>query len=91
MSYMSYNRRVRHSLAGQQVIIGKGNLAGQEYTIEDYWENVSGGSWMNAKGNPACLMYAMRTAFQEYRVPTDNEVIYGKIGGLGHLVHVSEL
>ena len=47
---------------------------------------------MFADGNPACLVYAMRTAFSKTKVPTDNEVVYGKTdNGLGHLLHVSEI
>jgi hypothetical protein len=33
----------------------------------------------------------MRTGFSEIPVPTDDEVLYGKINGLGHLIHISEL
>ena len=65
------------------------NLDGAEYRIEDYWQNVAGMSWMVAQGNPACLIYAMRAGFNG--LPIDNEVVYGKVGGLGHLVHTSEL
>lgn len=77
-----------HPLAGQTVTVdlGKGPV---DYTIEDWWDRVSGGSWMFAQGNPACLGYALRSGLGG--LPTDNEVVYGKIAGLGHLVHVSEL
>ena len=30
-------------------------VRGEEYRVEDYWMNVGGGSWMDAKGNPACI------------------------------------
>ena len=66
-------------------------LAGQDYTIEDWWQNVSGCSWMNSDGNPAALNYAFRTGMSGGRVPLNNEVLYGKIGMLGYLFHVSEL
>jgi hypothetical protein len=46
---------------------------------------------MFAKGNPACLVYAMRTGCSKIFIPTDDEVLYGKINGLGHLVHITEL
>jgi hypothetical protein len=64
-------------------------LNGQEFTVEDWWQNVSGQSWMNCGGNPACLKYAVRSGFSG--LPTDNEVVYGKVGSFGHIVHVSEL
>lgn len=85
--------RSAHPLAGQTVTLrcapDPDRLDGQAFQIEDWWENVSGGSWMDAVGNLACLKYAMRSAFAN--LPTDNEVVYGKVGGLGHLIHVSEL
>ncbi len=67
------------------------NFGGAEFRVEDWWDCVSGDSWMNAKGNPACLVYAMRTGSATYGVPMDDEVLYGKVGGFGHLLHISEL
>jgi hypothetical protein len=43
---------------------------------------------MLATGNPAALNYAMRAG--TIGLPVDNEVVYGKIGYLGYLVHTSE-
>lgn len=97
-----YNVRDEHPLAGQTVVLNltakEGmedhdlykKLQGQEYRIEDWWENLFGKSWMFAQGNPAAMIYGIRTGLC-CEAPTDNEVVYGKIGGLGHLVHVSEL
>lgn len=68
----------------QQMVVG-----GAEYEVEDYWDVLTGGSWGNATGNPAALQYAIRAAVN--MLPWDDEVLYGKIGGLGHLVHVSEI
>lgn len=62
---------------------------GSLFQVEDYWDRITGGSWMNAEGNPAALVYAVRSAIAG--LPTDNEVVYGKAHGLGVLVHVSEL
>ena len=87
----------KHPLAGQTVIL---NLKGKhphipesdepiEYRLEDWWDKVSGGSWMNATGNPAALMYAGRSGIAD--LPLDDEVVYGKVGSFGHLIHVSEL
>jgi len=70
--------------AGRTVMWGE-----NEYVVEDWWDRVSGQSWAWAKGNPACIQYAMRTCAT--RIPDDDEVLYGKVNGLGHLVHVSEL
>lgn len=63
--------------------------AGTEVEVEGYWDEVTGGSWMFADGNPACLVYAMRSV--EADLPLDNDVLYVKHEGLGSLVHVSEL
>lgn len=66
-----------------------GDMAGQEYRVEDWWDTMTGGSWMFADGNPACLLYGMRNGTQG--LPLDNEVLYGKVGPFGHLIHISEL
>ena len=85
--------RDTHPLAGKTVKLKvKGadpELVGQEYRVEDWWQTVGEGSWMNAVGNPACLKYAVRSAL--CGLPIDDEVVYGKVGNLGHLIHVSEL
>jgi len=77
-------------LAGKTVRIKNDapEIGGKEYRVEDWWHVVSGGSWMHANGNPACLHYAMRSGGH---TPIDNKVLYGKIGGMGCLVHISEI
>lgn len=70
------------------------DMSGAEFVVEDWWENVAGISWLNAIGNPAALEYAARHAFngENNNVPMfSNDVVYGKIGGLGHIFHVNEL
>ena len=85
------SNRSPHPLAGQTVTLHSTSpeMDGEPYRIEDWWENVAGMSWMFARGNPACLQYAIRAGGAG--LPTDNDVLYGKIGSLGHLIHVSEL
>ena len=65
------------------------DFGGSQYKVEDWWDRVAGVSWMHAVGNPACMIYAMRSGFA--KLPTDDQVLYGKIRGLGHLIHVSEI
>lgn len=85
-----------HPLAGQTVKIKDGVidpaqglvLPGAEYRIEDWWDRVSGESWMTSYSNIAALQYAIRSAKND--LPLDDNVVYGKIESLGHLVHVSE-
>lgn len=87
----------RHPLAGNMVTVKMQNgLSGKdvspvtyEFWLEDWWDRLTGSSWKHAVGNPAALKYAMRSGFTG--LPTDDEVVYGKIGGLGHLVHASEI
>lgn len=79
----------KHPLAGKTVKIKTGQLKDAEYRIEDWWDLLTGGSWGDAEGNPAALKYAIRAGLDD--VPSDDEVLYGKIGSLGHLVHTSEL
>lgn len=69
-------------LAGKTVKL----TSGDEYVVEDWWDRVSGGSWMTAEGNPAALQYAFRAVGV-----LDDEVLYGKIGHFGHLIHISEV
>ena len=66
-----------------------GDLKGKTIAIEDWWDRVTGGSWMDANGNPAAMLYGIRSGI--LGLPADDEVLYGKIGGLGILVHISEL
>jgi len=86
-------KRDKHPLAGSTVKLkckpDPDGLNGQDYRVEDWWINVAEKSWMNCDGNPACLKYAVRSSFAG--IPTDDEVLYGKVGGLGHLVHTSEI
>jgi hypothetical protein len=78
--------------AGRTYKLDVKGVDGTEIRVEDWWDRVSGGSWQTAQGNPAALHYAIRTGLAGLGyVPPDDEVVYGKIGGLGHLVHVSEL
>lgn len=81
----------KHPKSGQTVKISAGDFAGQEYRLEDWWDRIAGKSWMFCAGNPVCLDYAMRSGFSDPPLPTDNEVVYGKIGGLGKLIHVSQI
>lgn len=78
----------RHPNAGSTSLVDIGNGV-QEYVIEDWWDRLTGGSWMYADGNPAAMIYGVRAGLAG--LPFDDEVVYGKIGGMGHLVHTSEL
>jgi hypothetical protein len=64
-------------------------VTGAEYRVEGFWKDITGRSWMVSDGNPAAMHYGMRAGFTG--LPIDDNVLYGKIGSLGHLVHVSEL
>lgn len=64
-------------------------LDGKEFRIEDWADRVMGGSWMHMNGNPACMKYGIRSGLSG--LPTDDEVVYGKVGDSGFLIHVSEL
>lgn len=59
------------------------------FEVEDWWDKMTGGSWMDAEGNPAAIVYALRAGTNG--LPFDDEVVYGKINNLGHLVHTSEI
>lgn len=79
--------------AGKKVKIkdSAAEIGGSEILIEDYWDRLVGKSWMYSNGNPAAMNYAIRIGFSENKIPSDNEVLYGKIGGMGYLVHFVEI
>lgn len=82
-------KREAHEFAGKTVRIKTGKYAGADYRLEDWWVNVNGKSWMDCDGNLACIQYAVRS--EVACIPCDDEVVYGKIGELGYLIHASEI
>lgn len=60
-----------------------------EFLIEDWVDRINNGESWKTASNPAAFNYAMRIA--DLGIPLDDEVLYGKIGAFGHIVHVSEL
>ena len=81
-----------HSLLkGQTVTIKEGEFKGEEYRVEDWWDKVSEHSWDSGvnRGNPACLEYLVRSIREGF--PLDDEVLYGKIGMFGKLIHISQI
>lgn len=89
----------QHPLKGQTVVLNSNTvdnvrgivIEGAEFVVDDWWDRINGGSWMYAKNNWAAMHYGMRSALQENSLPLDDEVVYGKIGIYGHIVHASEL
>jgi hypothetical protein len=76
-----------HPRAGEAVLVASGLYHGSTLLIEDWWDRIAGKSWMDCNGNPACLQYAIVSSGD----PIDDEVVYGKIGAFGVLVHVTRL
>lgn len=71
-------------------------LAGAEYEVEDWWDRVAGQTWKQGwvcDGNLACLDFAVRCGARAGSggLPLDDEVLYGKVGGLGKLVHITDI
>lgn len=64
-------------------------VPGAKYRVEGLWKDVFGKSWTISDGNSAALNYAIRTSFTN--LPYDDNVYYGKIDGLGYLVHADEI
>ena len=57
-----------HELSGKTVVVNVNHpyiLANSEFTVEDWWDRVSGRSWRNCIGNPACLHYALYCIFAD--------------------------
>lgn len=86
-----------HELAGKTVVLNdtasdpvqKQVEPGNLFRVEDWWDVITGKSWAISDGNIAAMHYAIRIGASF--IPPDDEVVYGKIGAFGHLVHVSEL
>lgn len=69
-------------------------MRGESFEVEDYFDRLAGESWMACSGNISVLSYSIRAGVSNrlgITIPLDNEVLYGKIRGLGYLVHVCEL
>lgn len=88
----------QHPLAGQTVQVqfkgGHPQIPGSEdgpleFRVEDWQDRVMNISWMDMYGNPAALVYAIRVGVND--IPFNDEVLYGKVGSFGHMVHISEL
>lgn len=80
-------------LAGKYVTV-EADLYGEgagfhTFRVEDWWDRLTGRSWMDSNGNPAAMNYAIRGGLSG--LPIDDQVLYGKVGAFGHLVHVSEI
>jgi hypothetical protein len=73
-----------HPLAGQTVTL----VSGHEYRLEDWWDHLTGKSWQDSQQIAAWNYASMAVA---ENLPLDDEVVYGKIGALGYLVHVSQI
>lgn len=94
--------RERYKYAGMTVKTKQGvghglngaSLEGVEFTIEDWFSNVIGTSWMFADGSPTAILYALRIADfgKNNGIPIiDDDVLYGKVNGLGFAFNVKEL
>lgn len=75
--------------AGQTFSIDIPGIGTGDYIVEDFWGRIHPVSWMFADGNPAALKYALRAGMAG--LPVDNEVVYGKFNGFGHIVHTTKL
>lgn len=86
------------SLKGKEVTIKKTQthrqfpgFGGSKFVVEDWWDKVSGKNWFASSedGNIAAFVYLLRSI--DNNLPPDNEVVYGKLGPFGCLVHISEI
>jgi len=63
-----------------------------EIRIEDTDKEVFGGSWGDQQGNPACMLFGIRSGMEN---PKEggilSDVWYGKVQGFGELVYGCEL
>lgn len=78
-----------HPLRGNTVEITGGLLQGQAMYVVDWWDRITGESWMGCVGSPECFDFALRSAVE--RAPIDNEAVYGLIGPASKIIHASYL
>lgn len=80
-------------LAGKTVKIASGTYKGQEYRVEGWWDKLTGKSWGDSSVI-AAFNYARRTLTDKLPSIDDegeDDVLYGKIGTLGYLIHINEV
>jgi hypothetical protein len=73
-------------------------IGGKQFVVEDWHDRIEGGFGVKER-SPVWIQYAMRrdsrlqnlAAVREALANVDDDVLYGKIGWQGYLVHVSEL
>lgn len=67
-------------------------LPGVEFVVEDWYDLIDGRgggrSWMS-DATYTTMHYMQRIAYLGREA--DDEVVYGKVGAFGHIVHASEL
>ena len=83
----------QHPLAGKKVNLVDARTreaTGTEFSVQDWWDVLGSGCWQDNLNNFACIKYASRVLASS-SIPRDDEVVYGKVNGMGHLMHVSEL
>lgn len=88
------NHQTRSELAGKTLRIRADvghPCGGSKVAIEDWWDRIGGRPWGMCHGNPACVAYAIRRGNPACHIPSNDEVLYGKVNGVGYLVHMSEL
>ena len=86
-----------HPLAGKTVMLNanvkkdpRGIIVpGEIFRVEDWVDRLGEKESWRTAGNWACAHYTKRQRLSG--LPDDEEVVYGKIGSLGHCIHNSEL
>lgn len=88
---MKIKRNTKYRVKGEsKYFANKYGTSNPEIIIEDTDEKVFGGSWKWQTGNPACMIFAMRSVMDNVDAITET-VYYGKVGSMGELVCESEL
>lgn len=64
-------------------------FGGSSFKVEDWQDRIMGMSWTKYIDHPVCIEYSLRIS--EANILVDDEVLYGKIGLIFLLVHVSEI
>jgi hypothetical protein len=66
-------------------------IGGQPFEVQDWFDRTAGVTWRKAldAGDPRAIGYNVRRGLGG--LPDDDDVLFGRLDGVGRLVHVSEI
>jgi hypothetical protein len=78
----------KHPLAGRTVRVSIFDQD-EDFYVYDWFDRVFQAFWLSKAGGRSAQNYAKHAGFKG--LPLDNEVVYGRVGKWGTIVHATEL